>query len=126
MAVSSRGNRSTVKAVIGEEEIKCQVDSAADFNLMREDVFTRIKGQHGVSDLAMDRTLLKGAGGAYFTSQGVVTANTTLNSREYRLVYKVVSQEAIPAQVLLGHPLLDQARVLLDKDGAVIRPLVGE
>ena len=55
MAVSSRGNRSTVKAVIGEEEIECQVNSAADFNLMREDVFIRIKGQHGVLELSMIR-----------------------------------------------------------------------
>ena len=79
-----------------------------------------------MSELSIDQTVLKGTGGAYFKSKGVVTANTTLGSIEYRLEYKVLSQEAIPAQLLLGDLLLDQARVLLEKDGAVIRPLVGE
>ena len=126
MAVTGGGNRSIVRAKIGEEEVECRIDSAADYNIMREDIFTRIIGQPGVSELAMDKTVLKGAGGAYFQSQGVVTANTTLNMTEYRLDYKVLSQEVIPVPVLLGDPLLDKARVILDRKGAVVEPVVGE
>ena len=126
MAIQGGGNRSTVKAIIGTKEIFCQVDSAVDYNIMREDAYSRIKGNKGVSELARDHTLLKGAGGAYFRPEGVVTANTVLEDVEYDLDYKVVSQVAIPVEVLLGDPLLDHANVSLSKHGVVVEPIVGD
>ena len=126
MAIQGGGNRSTVKAIIGTKEIFCQVDSAADYNIMREDAFSRIKGNKGVSELARDHTLLKGAGGTYFRPEGVVTAKTVLEDVEYNLDYKIVSQGAIPVEVLLGDPLLDHANVSLGEHGVVFEPIVGD
>ena len=55
-----------------------------------------------------------------------MTASTKLNNVEYALEYKVVPQSAIPAKILIGDPILDKAKVTLEKKGATVEPLVGE
>ena len=44
----------------------------------------------------------------------------------YNLDYVILSEKQLPSKLLIGNPLVSEARVVLNKKGPIIEPLIGD
>lgn len=117
-------NSSRFIANVGGMEIECQMDSGADKNILREDIFNKIKEKHQQYELDGGKLLLECSGGPISTLGGVKIP-TIIKGTEYNIHYLVVPESKLPSPVLIGDQLLDVAVVKLSRDGPEIEPIIG-
>uniref|UniRef100_A0ABD2WA71 Reverse transcriptase domain-containing protein n=1 Tax=Trichogramma kaykai TaxID=54128 RepID=A0ABD2WA71_9HYME len=116
------GNRSCIYGTVGGEKIRCQIDSGADRNVMRNDFYDCIAAKYALND---DFSMLQGSGGVIY-AVGSVSVPTKLGGTTYNLTYTVVNRDCLPSKILIGDPLLDVAEIKLHRDRPVVEPLVGD
>ena len=102
------------------------IDSGAKVSIIREDTLEQIKKEHG-EELQIKEYLgsLDGFGGSTVKPSGVVTLKTQLDGAEYDLEYGVVPTNATSERILIGYPLRNVAKIILERGKTLVEPIVG-
>lgn len=79
LVIGGSGNRSTLRAIVAGQRVRCQMDSGADFNLIRQDFYDSIKDSASVVELKASGGVCVGAGGLAFTATGQAMVPTLID-----------------------------------------------
>lgn len=109
---------------LGSVKVEAQVDSGADRNVMREDVFKKLSADYK-KNFGQSDSVLAGAGGP-IKLLGNVCVPTRIAGAVYNLVYAVLPAKDMPSPLLIGDPILNYASVKLQSDGPKVTPLIGQ
>ena len=110
----------------GAFEEGVMIDPGAKVSIIREDTLEKIKKEQE-KELQIKKNLgsLDGFSGSTVKPSGVVILKTELDGAEYYLEYVVMPTSATSERILIGDPLRNVAKIILEREKTPVEPIVG-